>query len=43
MHRTTVQFDKFLHQGQADPCALVGSCAPILDPVEALEDPRHLI
>ena len=41
--RPAVQPDQLLHQGQPDAAALVGAAPGVLDPVEPLEQPRHLL
>ena len=37
-----MQLDQFLHQRQPDAASFVSSAASVLDPVEALEQPRQL-
>ena len=38
-----VQLDQLLHQRQPDAAALVGAAPCVLDPVEPLEQPGHLL
>ena len=41
--RAAVQLDQFLHEGQPDAAALVRPPPCVLDPVESLEQPGHLL